>query len=148
MGNARACAYPTRDCRVEVILGFKHPKFEDRRSAADAAKKAMLEKFRAALQDPTRDEHRAKRSAIHNARITRRAEREAAKKAREAELAAQAAHESELADQAAREAEEANARLAAEEAERAAALKAAQKAQRDARYAARKAAKKVRRRGY
>jgi hypothetical protein len=133
---------------MEVPLSFKYPKLEDRRSAADEAKKAMLEKFRAALQDPVREEKRAGRLAIHNARLVRMAEREAAKNAAEAKLAALAARESELAYQAAREAEEANIRVAAEEAERAAALKAQQKAERDARYAARKAAKKVRRRGY
>ena len=144
----RACAYPARDVTVEVLLGFKHPTLEDRRSAANATKKAMLEKFRAALQDPVREEQRAKRLAIHNARLVRMAEREAAKKATEAKLAAQAARESELANQAAREAEEAKTRVATEEAERAAALKAEQKAERDARFAARKAAKKVRRRGY
>jgi hypothetical protein len=139
---------PTRDVTVEVPLPFKHPKLEDRRSAADAAKNAMLEKFRAALQDPVREEQRAKRLGIHNARLVRVAERKAAKKATDVKLAAQAARESELANQAAREAEEANNRVTAEEAERAAALKAEQKAERDARYAARKAAKKVRRRGY
>lgn len=133
---------------LEVLLGFKHPKLEDRRSAADAAKKATLQKFRAALQNPVREEQRANRSAIHNARLVRMAEREAAKKVLEAKLAAQAARELELANKAAREAEEVNARLAAQEAERAAAMKAEQKAARDARYAARKAAKKVRRRGY
>ncbi len=144
----RACSCPTRGVMVEVLLGFKHPKLEDRRSAADAARKAMLEKFRAALQDPVREEQRAKRLAIHNARLVRMAEREAAKKATEAKLAAQAARKSELANQAARAAEEAKTRAAAEEAERAAALKAEQKAERDSRYAARKAAKMVRRRGY
>ena len=53
----------------------------------------MLEKFRAASQDPAIEEQRAKRAAIHQARLVRAAEREAAKKAREAELAAQAARE-------------------------------------------------------
>jgi hypothetical protein len=102
---------PTRDVTVEVPLPFKHPKLEDRRSAADAAKNAMLEKFRAALQDPVREEQRAKRLGIHNARLVRVAERKAAKKATDVKLAAQAARESELANQAAREAEEANNRV-------------------------------------
>jgi hypothetical protein len=133
---------------LEILLGFKHPQLGDRRSASDAAKKAMLEKFRAALQDPVRAERRATRLAIHEARLVRMAEREAAKKAAEAKLAAQAARELELANQAAREAEEAKTRLANEEFERAAALQARQKAERDARYAARKADKKVRRRGF
>ena len=129
-------------------MRFKHPRLEDRRSAAETAKKAMLEKFRAALQDPVGEQRRAKRLAIHEARLVRTAEREAAKKATEAKLAAQAARESELADRAVREAEEAKARIAAEEVDRAVALKAIQKAERDARYAARKAAKNVRRRGF
>jgi hypothetical protein len=129
-------------------LGFKDPKFEDRRSAADAAQKAAIEKFRAALQDPTREEQHAKRLAIHDARRIRTAEREAAKEATEARLAAEAARKTELANQAAREAEEAKARATAEDLERAATLKVEQKADRDARYAARKAAKLVRRRGY
>jgi hypothetical protein len=144
----RARAHPVRDLTGEILLGFKEPKLEDRRSAAEAAKKAMLEKFRAALQDPVREDQRAKRLANHNARLARTAEREAAKKATEAKLAAQAAYEAELANQVAREAEEAKTRAAAEEVERAAALQAEQKAARDARFAARKAAKKVRRRGY
>ncbi len=144
---ARVRAHPIR-LTLEISLGFKNPQLSDRQSAADAAKKAMLEKFRAAQQDPAQEEQRAKRVAIAEARQIRAAEREAAKKANEAKRAAQAARDAELARQAAREAEEAKARLAVEEAERAAALEAEQKAERDARYAARKAAKKVRRRGY
>ena len=132
----------------EIQLGFKYPELKDRQATADAAKKAMLEKFRAASQDPAIEEQRVKRAAIHEARLVRAAEREAAKKAREAELAAQAAREAELAAQAAREAEEAKARAAAAESDRLAVLEAEQKAARDARYAARKADKKVRRRGY
>lgn len=148
MRNAYVRAHPTRNVTLEILLGFKDPKLEDRRSAADAAQKAAIEKFRAALQDPIREGQRAKRLAIHDARRVRTAEREAAKKATEARLAAEAVRETELANQAAREAEEAKTRAAAEDFERAAALKAEQKADRDARYAARKAAKQVRRRGY
>jgi membrane protein involved in colicin uptake len=138
----------SRGVTSEIQLGFKYPELKDRQATADAAKKAMLEKFRAASQDPAIEEQRVKRAAIHEARLVRGAEREAAKKAREAELAAQAAREAELAAQAAREAEEAKARAAAAEADRVAMLEAEQKAARDARYAARKADKKVRRRGY
>jgi hypothetical protein len=129
-------------------LGFKDPKFEDRRSAADAAQKAAIEKFRAALQDPTIEEQRAKRLAVDHARRIRMAEREAAKEATEARLAAEAARETERVNHAEREAEEAKARAAAEDLDRAVSLKAEQKSNRDARYAARKAAKLVRRRGY
>lgn len=141
-------APPRLDVTPEISLSFTHPRLEDRRSAADAAKKAMLEKFRAALQDPAMEAQRAKRLADHEARLIRMAEREAIKEARKAELAAQAAREAALVSQAAREAEEAKARAVSEEAERAAVLKAEQKTERDARYAARKAAKKMRRRGY
>jgi len=62
-------------------MSFKYPKLQERRSAADAAKKATLEKFRAALQDPARDEQRAKRVAIHEARGVRMAQRQEAKRA-------------------------------------------------------------------
>jgi hypothetical protein len=129
-------------------MGFKYPELKDRQEAASAAKKAILEKFKAAANDPRIAERQAERIAIAEARQVRMAEREAAKKAREAELAAQRAREAELAAQAQREAEEAAARLKAEEAEKAEILAMQQKADRDARYAARKAAKKERRRGY
>jgi hypothetical protein len=127
---------------------FKGSDLHDRRSNANAAKKQLLEKFRAASQDPSLAERQAARAAIHEARLARMAEREKARQAREAELAAQAEREAELAAQAAREAEAAKAAAEAAEAERAEALLAEQKAARDERYAARKAAKKVRRRGY
>ena len=130
------------------MSSFKYPDLHERQNTAGAAKKAMLEKFRATSQDPTSEQRRKERTAIHEARLVRMAEREAAKKVREAELAAQAARDAELALQAQCEAEEAAARLAAEEGERELAKLAEQKAARDARYAARKAEKKVRRRGY
>ena len=88
----------------EIQLGFKYPELKDRQAAADAAKKAMLEKFRAASQDPAIEEQRAKRAAIHEARLVRAAEREAAKTAREADRAAPAARDAEVAALAAREA--------------------------------------------
>ena len=120
---------------------FQDPDHQQRRSAA-AAKQAMLEKFRAVSQDPEMARRQAARVAMNEARLVRQAEREAAKRAREAELAEQAARAAELAAQAQREAEEAEAMLAAQNAEREILLKAEQKAARDARYAARKAAKK------
>jgi hypothetical protein len=140
-------------------MSYKVPDLQERQSNAIAARKAMLEKFRAAAQDPEVEKRRAARVALHEARLVRIAEREAAKKAHQAEIERQAAEARERALQAERdaaeraakaqrEAEQLAAMLAAEEAERAAALAAEQKAARDARYAARKAAKKVRRRGY
>jgi len=123
------------------MSGYKDFDLQQRLSDAAAAKKATLEKFRAASEDPAVAARRAARVAVNEARLLRIAEREAAKRAREAELA-------ELALRAQREAEKVEALLAAQKAEREASLKAEQKAARDARYAARKAAKKERRRGY
>jgi hypothetical protein len=82
------------------MSSFKYPDLSERQSSAAAAKKAMFEKFKAAAQDPTADERRKERAAIHEARLARQAEREAARKQHEAELAAQAAREAELAAQA------------------------------------------------
>src|SRR6185437_3478770 len=131
------------------MSGFRSPDVLERRNNAHAVKKAMLANFRSVTQDPARAEQlRAQRGAVAEARAVRMAEREAAKKVREAELAAEAAHAAELAAQAQRDKEQAEALIAAQKAEAAAALAAEQKAERDARYAARKAAKKVRRRGY
>ena len=122
------------------MSGYKDFDLQQRLSDAAAAKKATLEKFRAASEDPAVATRRAARVAVNEARLLRIAKREAAKRAREAELA-------ELALRAQREAEKVEALLAAQKAEREASLKAEQKAARDARYAARKAAKKERRRG-
>src|SRR5215470_4142429 len=102
-------------------MSFQDPDHQQRKSAAAAAKQAMLQKFRAASEDPEVARRHAARVAMNEARLVRMAEREA---------------------------EEAEALLAAEEAKRAILLEAEQKAARDARYAARKAAKKERRRGY
>jgi hypothetical protein len=123
------------------MSGYKDFDLQQRLSDAAAAKKATLEKFRAASEDPAVATRRAARVAVNEARLLRIAEREAAKRVREAEIA-------ELALRAQREAEKLEALLAAQKAEREASLKAEQKAARDARYAARKAAKKERRRGY
>ena len=118
---------------------FKNPNFDERRNAAEAAKKAKLEKFRAltAQINEGAAERGATRQAIVAARDVRAAEREAARlvnKARAAE------------DQAAREivlkAEQAELDAkAAEQAEREVASAAESKAARDARYAARKSRK-------
>jgi len=127
---------------------YQGPDLEQRQSNAAAAKKAMLEKFRAASEDPAVAKRDATRVAVNEARLVRIGEREAAKRGRKAELAEQAARAAELVLQAQREAEKVEALIAAEKAEREASLEAEQKAARDARYAARKAAKKERRRGY
>ena len=130
------------------MSSFRSPDLLERRNNAASVKKVMLEKFRAARQDPAFEQRRLKRIAVNEARAFRAVEREAAKKVREAELAAQATRAAELAAQAHREAEKADALAKAQASERAAALAAEQKAERDARYAARKTAKKIRRRGY
>jgi hypothetical protein len=121
---------------------FQDPDHQQRQSAAAAAKQAMLQKFRAASEDPEVARRHAARVAMNEARLVRTSEREAAKRAHEAELAEQAARAAELAAQAQREAKEAEALLVAQSAERAILLEAEQKAGRDARYAVRKAAKK------
>jgi membrane protein involved in colicin uptake len=132
----------------EAMSSFMSPDLEKRQSAAAAAKKALLERFRAASEDPRIAEKQAERAAIVAAREKRMAEREAAKRAREAEQAAEAARLAEAERLARIEEEKLQALIEAEKAEAEARLLAEQKAARDARYAARKAAKKVRRRGY
>ena len=108
------------------MTAYKDKDFGERLSAAAAARKATLERFRAkpGPDDPAVAERRAARQALVVAREARVAEREAARKA-------------EAAREAAREAEA--ARQAAEQTDRDAALEAERKAARDARYAARKA---------
>ena len=118
---------------------FKNANFDERRNAAEAAKKAKLEKFRAltAQINEGAAERLTARQAIIAARDVRAAEREAARLAAEARAAEdQAAREMVLkAEQAERDAR------AAEQAEREVASAAERKAARDARYAARKARK-------
>ena len=110
-------------------MGFKEPTFADRQGAAQNAKKALLERFKAkpGPDDPETLKRQAERQAIAEQRALAQKAREqekAEKKAREAEKAA------ELAAQAERERAEKEAADIA--------LKAEQKAARDARYAARK----------
>ena len=119
----------------------------ERRNAANEAKRALLERFKArpAEDDPAVLARKAERQAILEARQKREAEKE---KLRQERLAREAAERAE------REAAEEVARLAAEEAARAEAKakeaeeneriarllsdEAERKAKRDARYAARK----------
>jgi hypothetical protein len=69
------------------MSSYKDPNLQRRQSDAAAAKKAALEKFRAASDDPDVAARHATRVAVNEARLVRIAEREAAKRAREAELA-------------------------------------------------------------
>jgi hypothetical protein len=113
------------------MASCKDPDLQRRQSDAAAAKKAALEKFRAASDDPAVTARHATRAAANETRLVRIAEREAAKRAREAELAEQAARAAELALQAQCEAEKATALAAAEKAEREVLLAAEQKAARE-----------------
>ncbi len=126
---------------------YKEKDIFERRNAANEAKKALLERFKAkpAPDDPELLAKKAERQAIIEAREKRAIEKEKLKQerlAREAieraereaaaEAARLAAEEAALIEAKAKEAEENEriARLLADEAER--------KAKRDARYAARK----------
>ena len=76
-------------------MGFKEPSFADRQSAAQNARKSILEKFKAkpAADDPAVLKRQGERVAQAEERAKAQKQREAAKlekKAREAELAAQA----------------------------------------------------------
>ena len=113
----------------------KEPEFIERQTAAQNAKKALLERFRAKAADPTAADRLQERAA-------EAAQREAARKVREAEKAERKVREAAAAEAAKREAAARVEREAAEKAEREHAAEAAAKAARDARYAARKAKSK------
>ena len=110
-------------------MGFKEPSFLDRQSAAQNARKSILEKFKA--KSGPDDPAVLKRTAERQAQV---AERAKAQKLKDAEKAAKKARAAELAAEAAAEA----LRLQAAKVAAAEALKVEQKAARDARYAARK----------
>lgn len=119
------------------MSGFKGNKFTDRAEAAAAAKKVMLEKFRAkpAPDDPAVLARAAERKAIAEAREVRAAERKRMRDIEDARrLAEDEARLAELAVQAALE-----LRRKADQLVRDEEIKAQRKAERDARYAARKA---------
>lgn len=119
------------------MSGFKGNKFTDRAEAAAAAKKAMLEKFRAkpASDDPAVLARAAERKAIAEARDVRAEERRKFREIEEARrIVEDQARLAELAAQA-----EAEAQRKVEQAARDEEIKAQRKAERDARYAARKA---------
>lgn len=127
---------------------YREKDFNERRNAANDARKALLDKFKArpAADDPKVLARQAERQAILEARAIREAEKERLKQERLAR---------EAKERAEREAAEAEARRIAEEAARAEATRreaeeneriarvlsdeAERKAKRDARYAARKA---------
>ena len=123
--------------------------FAERQKNANAAKLSIIDKFKTASQnpDPAAAEKAAARAEIARAREIRVAEREAARKVRQAEMAEEARKlEALAAEQRAIDAEAA-LQVTRDNADREVALLAEQKAARDARYAARKAAKKERRKG-
>lgn len=118
-------------------MGFKDPKFGDRQRAAQDAKKALLEKFKAkpGPGHPEYDAREKERQAVIAARAERQAakEAEALEKERLAEIERQEAARrlQEELDRKDRERIEREDREKEEEAQK--------KAERDARYAARKA---------
>jgi hypothetical protein len=123
-------------------MGFKDPDQGDRLKAAQAAKKAALQKFLAQPKpgDPEFVAREQERLAI----VAARAERQAAKEALAAEKAAQLERERELAAIALQEDLDRKDRERAEQDERDRMLEAEKKAERDAKYAARKARGKKR----
>jgi len=116
------------------MKGYKEKNFNDRLSAAAAARQAALERFRTrpAPDDPEVARRGEERLATGQAREVRAAERRVAK---EAEAAVRA--EQEARDRVEREARE--KREAIEKVIREAAEATERKRERDARYAARKA---------
>jgi len=110
------------------MSGFKPDNFADRLNRAKTARVAAVEKFQAVMQAPEDPAKLAERQAALVARHAKAAERDAARRAKLADLAAAKLAEAEAA------------RLAKEiEAQRSVEEEAARKAARDARYAARKA---------
>jgi len=126
---------------------YRDQTFAERRDSANAAKKALLAKFKSkpAADDPAVQAKQAERQAILEARAIREAEKARLKQerlAREAEERVRLAEEAEAAriKAEAEEAEREQLRIKDEEERLTAqlALEAAAKAKRDARYAARK----------
>lgn len=116
------------------MKGYKEKTFNDRLSAAAAAREAALQRFRTrpAPDDPEVIKRREERLAIAAAREVRAAQRRAVKEAQAAVRAEQEARE--RVEREAREKREAIERVIRELAEA-----AERKKERDARYAARKA---------
>ncbi|MEX0954577.1 MAG: DUF6481 family protein [Rhizobiaceae bacterium] len=129
------------------MFADKRPDFQKRQSDAAAARQELLEKARKVAEDPGLAERKLQRAETVRAREIRAVEREAARKARKAELAAEAVRTAEEERKRLIEEEKLAEMMRLDEADREVALLAEQKAARDARYAARKAAKKQRRKG-
>lgn len=144
----RVCKPREFDSRELQLAIYREKDIFERRNAANEAKKALLERFKArpTEDDPAVVARKAERQAILAARAERDAEKAKLKQERLAREAAERAAREAAAEQARLEAEakaaeesklreseenERIARLLADEAER--------KAKRDARYAARKA---------
>ena len=85
---------------------FKEPGVRERQSTSLEVKKAMLEKFRASMNDPALLEKQAERAAIIEARNKRQAERDAQKEAEKLVAAEKARIEALAAAEAAVTAEE------------------------------------------
>ncbi len=118
-------------------MALKGSTFNDRRDEAAAAKRALVERFKARppADDPAVLARAAERKAIADARDKRAAERAVIKAEQDEQRKAQERAMAEAAEQARLEAE---ARLA-DQAARDEAIRAERKAARDAKYAARKA---------
>ncbi|WP_244670717.1 DUF6481 family protein, partial [Rhodoplanes elegans] len=89
---------------------FRDTDLQDRKSNADTAKKALLEKFRTAAADPALEERRA---ALEAERLARKAERDEIRAKRDAEAAEKARIAAEAAEKARVEAEAIAARSSA-----------------------------------
>ncbi len=96
---------------------YQEPGVRERQSAASEKKKALLEKFRASMNDPDRAKKEAERAAIVEARAKRQAERDAQKEAQRLVEAEKARVAAEAAAAKKKEADAEAARLAAEDAE-------------------------------
>lgn len=122
------------------------PNHNERREAAEAAKKAMLEKFKTKAAAPVNPEIVAQRAAEAKAREEKRVEAEKRRRERveleklERRLAAEA--QAKADEEAARVAAEEGERKRISDAEAAEILAFEQKARRDLKYAARKARQK------
>lgn len=118
---------------------FKDNDFSERRQAADTAKRATLERFRAQKDDPATAERKATRLVAAQARDSIAKARTAAEKAEaERHAVADKIREDEVSRLASENAERIAVEHRADES-KAVALLAEQKAARDSRYAARRA---------
>lgn len=135
-------ATPIRNNQQERDLKKRNNELNDRRKGATDAKAALLEKFRAAQNDPDREAKQAERVAVAAAREERRTERERLKAEEQERLKLEEAERIAAQEAAARA--EADEREAAEKSRIAQLVEyeAARKAERDRRYAARKARQK------